>query len=960
MTTMRTFDSIRAVHVVRAAKQLVLAGLAGLGLALLALLAGPASPAAAATVTIDLYVVAGTTTLPGGQVVPVLGYSTTNAPVDRPGGPLIVATEGDTVEVTVHNELSTTTALLVQGQQMPPDLTGIAPGATKTYSFVADQAGTFLYESGLAPNTQYQTAMGLHGALVVRPANAGQAYADAATAFDTEGVLVMSEIDPALNNTADPSTFDMRKFAPRYTMLNGLAHPDTEPITAAGGDTVLLRYVNAGIQYRSMGVLGTTQTVIGLDGSALGHPVRYAAETIGPGQTADALVLAPAAAEEDQALSVYDASMLLHNSNTAGFGGMYTSINIPGTGPAADTTGPITSAAAYDGTTLSATVDDSARGNNVVAAAEYFVDTLGAPGSGTAMSGAFGSPTEAVSGPLAIGPGKHVVYVRGQDADGNWGGLTSVLVTGADVGGPSTFSPRLAPRVTNHSSPDVAVSATGDDSASGNSTVTGAEYFIDTQGTDGSGVVMTVNTASPVASLDGVIPAAVVNGLPEGDHPIWIHSQDSQGNWGAPVTVNLTVDITGPAASGITVNPSPNNGTLKFNSTVNGVRVVAQTLSDPITGSVNSTIKKAEMFIDTVGANGSGIPMIASDGLFDGSSEGGYADIPLSTVKQMANGPHTIYVHAKDSAGNWGSPGTGTLVVDKAAPTLTSVSISPNPSGGAVSLTLSGTATDTQSAPAAIEWFIGNNDPGPGQGQKVSALSVTGTGPYTVTGQMDVSQLTNGLKQGRFRVRDAAGNWSAVRQANFRITGAALIANLNGAATPDLVSQGATLPKRAKLDAFSLRGSTSYVSFADRTKLKKAGTVQDEDVVKFAKGRWRTWFDGSRYGLTRGGHDLDAIQVVGKKLYFSTKGSVSIRGVKGRGDDADIYLWKGRSIKRVWDASRQGLGKSADVDAIARGAGGELYVSFTKATRVPGLGKVSGDATLRVVGKSWSLEREGR
>ncbi len=313
MTTMRTIHAIRPDVSMRAAlratKRLILAGVSGLGLALLVLLAGPASPASAATVTVDLYVVAGTTTLPGGQVVPVLGYSTTNAAVDRPGGPVIVGHGGDTVEVTVHNELSTATALLFQGQQMPPDLTGIAPGATKTYSFVADQAGTFLYESGLVPNTQYQTAMGLHGALVVRPATAGQAYADAATAFDTEAVLVMSEIDPALNNAANPTTFDMRKFAPRYTMLNGLAYPDTAAITAAGGDTVLLRYVNAGVQYHSMGVLGTTQTVIGLDGSALGHPARYAAETIGPGQTADALVIAPAATEGDQALSVFDASM---------------------------------------------------------------------------------------------------------------------------------------------------------------------------------------------------------------------------------------------------------------------------------------------------------------------------------------------------------------------------------------------------------------------------------------------------------------------------------------------------------------------------------------------------------------------------------------------------------------------------------------------------------------------------
>ena len=65
--------------------------------------------------------------------------------------------------------------------------------------------------------------------------------------------------------------FDMRKFNPRYALMNGRAYPDTAPDRGAGGDTVLLRYVNAGVLYHSMGVLGAGQTVIALDGSPLDH-----------------------------------------------------------------------------------------------------------------------------------------------------------------------------------------------------------------------------------------------------------------------------------------------------------------------------------------------------------------------------------------------------------------------------------------------------------------------------------------------------------------------------------------------------------------------------------------------------------------------------------------------------------------------------------------------------------------
>ena len=83
---------------------------------------------------------------------------------------------------------------------------GTAARRPKSYTFTATNPGTFLYEAGLLPNAEHQAAMGLYGALIVRPTSApdvvipGQAYADAATTFVDEAVLVLSEIDPALNN----------------------------------------------------------------------------------------------------------------------------------------------------------------------------------------------------------------------------------------------------------------------------------------------------------------------------------------------------------------------------------------------------------------------------------------------------------------------------------------------------------------------------------------------------------------------------------------------------------------------------------------------------------------------------------------------------------------------------------------------------------------------------------------
>jgi len=956
--------------------------LAGGALAVMVALMGPATAAHAATVPIDLYAVTGTTTL-GAQTVNVWGYNTTGVAATQPGGPTLIVTAGDTVQVTLHNRLAEASAVLFQGQNMIPDRTGVAASADNAltpYTFVASKPGTYLYEAGLVPNGQHQVAMGLYGALIVRPATAGQAYDDATTAYDDEAVLVLSEIDPALNNAANPAAFDMRKYAPRYSLINGKAYPNTDLIPAtAAGNKVLLRYVNAGIGYHSMASLGAEQRVIALDGSPLNLSRRYVAETFGPGQTADAILVAPAAGAGDNRLAIYDGSLLLHNSNTAGTGGMLTFVTVAGTGPGLDTTGPVTSAVAYAAGTLTATVNDAATGGGTISAAEYFMDTVGAPGSGTAMTGS-GSGSVNVTALVPAPTGQHILYVRGQDSATNWGPLSSVLVTGADATGPTTKSPLLTPSLTN-GSVAVAVHATGDDTASGGSNITAAEFTIDgvcpaTQVPDCS---MTVNLAAPIASLDATINVATVNALGEGTYTVSIRSQDAAGSWGAPVSIDLVVDKAGPTTTSVSAAPTPNNGTLPFNVSTPAVRVTA-TLTD-----ATSNIGSAEAFIDTVTANGTGIGVRATDGTYNSPSEAGYFDIPLATVAQLANGNHTIYVHAKDAAGNWGSTATTTLLIDKIKPLVSAVTATPNPTLGATSVNLTAQATDTLTAVNRAEWFTGV-DPSLGN---ATPMTVTGTGPWSLSSApIDVSSWNEGAYTLNVRARDAAGNWSVNASTVLQVRGPLYLSTFGSTNPPgvggtaddaDIYSWSGTafsraidvttapygLPAGANVDGFDRASATTfYMSFTGQVNVPGIGNVQDEDVVFFNGTSWSLFFDGSVRGLTGGSAtDLDAISIVGGQLYFSTDNGAIPPGAGGVGDDADIYLWNGASTyTRVIDASAAPytLPAAANVDGFVRVDATHFYLSFSAtSTTVPVLGAVQDEDVVYYNNGVWSVYFDG-
>ncbi|GAA2159156.1 FtsP/CotA-like multicopper oxidase with cupredoxin domain [Humibacillus xanthopallidus] len=959
-------------------QRLALSLVGGVGLVVLGALVGPASSARAATVPIDLYASTGTMSLPGmASPVPVWGYRSSAGSVTAPGGPVITVTAGDLVQVTLHNALPEPTALLFTGQPMPPDRTGAAAGTTKTYSFTAGRPGTYLYEAGLVPNGQHQGAMGLHGALVVRPATPGQAY-DASTAFDTEQVLVLSEIDTALNTRPSPDTFDMRQFNPRYFLVNGKVHPNTDAVTATSGQKVLLRYVNAGNQYHSMAVLGADQLVVGIDGNKVPFARRYVAETFGPGQTTDAIVTAPTTTT-NRRLPIYDASMTLHNSNTAGVGGMLTFLTVSGSGTPTDTMGPVARPVAFAAGTLTATLDETTTGGAAVQSAEYYLDSVAASATPMTLSGA-ASPTRTASAPATVPSGSHVLYVRGRDALGNWGPFGSVLVNGGDTTGPSTTSATLTPALTNTAAGStVAVHATADDTASGGSAISLGEYFIDTPATDanrGAGVPMTANVAAPTASLDAVIPTSALTPLTGGTHTVSIRGRDAAGNWGTVTTATLTVDRTAPAVHGLTVAPSPNNGTLSYNVGISAVRLTAGSITD-----TGSTVAAAEAFIDAVGANGTGIPVVALDGLYNSASEAAYANIPLSTVTALSTGSHVISVHAKDAAGNWGAVATTTLVVDKVAPTVTGQAVTPNPTGTATSVTLTATGNDANTVVTAAEWYRGA-DPGAGN---ATAMTVTpGTGSRPLTATIAVQTWNEGSYPLFVRARDAAGNWSTPVSVTLLVRGPVTFSTLGNSLPPgaggtaddadlytwsgtaytrtfDASAVTAPLPAGANVDGFSRVDATHfYLSFTDAVVVPGLGTVQDEDVVYRNGTSWQLWFDGSAHGLgTSANLDLDAISVTGSTLSFSTTGNTNPPGVGGTADDADVYTWNGASFARVWDASANGIPAAANLDGFKRVDATSFYASFAADTTVPVLGAVQDEDVVRSSAGTWSVYFDG-
>ena len=201
-------------------------------------------------------------------------------------GPTLIVTEGQTVTVTLNNNLPTSagnTSILFSGftATATGGVAGLltqeaAPGGSVVYSFVASTPGTHAYYSGTQGDLQVE--MGLYGAIVVVPktpvdCNAGaaartnlygqtdyattagiqgapekdfrlatSAYDSAKTCYDREYLFQFSEMDPNIHHQADVQVQAAGKctagaagcslnvptepYHPAYFMINGRSMPD--------------------------------------------------------------------------------------------------------------------------------------------------------------------------------------------------------------------------------------------------------------------------------------------------------------------------------------------------------------------------------------------------------------------------------------------------------------------------------------------------------------------------------------------------------------------------------------------------------------------------------------------------------------------------------------------------------------------------------------------------------------
>jgi hypothetical protein len=419
-----------------------------------------------------------------------------------------------------------------------------------------------------------------------------------------------------------------------------------------------------GAAYKITIAFSGTETVTGTPRIQLNtSPTAYATYTSGSGTSTLTFNYTVAAGNISSRLDYFSTAALQTNGGTirnAGTNatltlpalqsandGVYASNNPIDGGPAVSSLTATPSPTKSVAPTINAKVTDSFSYN--ITGAEYWVDNAsGAPGTGTALSITGSGTSVTVSGTLSasvfngLGYGSHTIYVDAQDsfASTNWGAKVSQTFI-KDTQGPAVISPTVTPSPTN-SAPSI--SATVADTYS---PVAAAEYFIDTAGAAGTGTALTIIGSGTTVSVSGTIPSAVFAGLSQGTHTVYVDGEDNLGNWGPQTSTTFVVDTHGPTVTTVGVTPSPTN--------------VAPSISASISDSYDS-IANAEYFVDTAGTAGTGTALTVSGTTATGT---------LANFSSLSDGPHTLYVDAKDAAGNWGSTNSQSFIKDSQIPTVT-------------------------------------------------------------------------------------------------------------------------------------------------------------------------------------------------------------------------------------------------------------------------------------------------
>jgi hypothetical protein len=288
-------------------------------------------------------------TMPTGEVVRMWGFALDSSfeamdggPATVPGPTLIVGPGDGTLNIHLDNNLTEPVSIIVPGQSavLSPIWSGgrvmsftteTPPGnaAAVIYTWNNLKAGTYLYQSGTNPAVQVQ--MGLYGAMK-KDALLNQAYNSAATIYDSDVVLIFSEIDPVLHDAVAAGNYGPGKlvtstvdYEPKYFLINGEPYYSGRPLINSGrvGDGVLLRFLNAGLRTHVPVIQGMNLTVIAEDGNLFAYPSNLYAPSLPAGKTMDAMINASSSGM----FPLYDRKLNLTNKGVFP-GGMLAYLNI--------------------------------------------------------------------------------------------------------------------------------------------------------------------------------------------------------------------------------------------------------------------------------------------------------------------------------------------------------------------------------------------------------------------------------------------------------------------------------------------------------------------------------------------------------------------------------------------------------------------------------------------------------
>jgi FtsP/CotA-like multicopper oxidase with cupredoxin domain len=208
--------------------------------------------------------------------------------------------DGDPMTVpphTVNGEIITTPIPEDSGTQ--PIEGPVMEGQRFTYHFIANHVGTYWYHCHV--DVQEHVQMGMYGAIVVQPVgSSNQAYLDTPT-FNKQYTFVLSEMDSTghqidYNNIYNNGpVMNWTHYQPDYFLINGKAYPATltDPntsITCKPGQTILLRFVDAGSEVRTISFPGLHPQIIATDGRKLDNPYTEDTLRIGPAERYDLIL----------------------------------------------------------------------------------------------------------------------------------------------------------------------------------------------------------------------------------------------------------------------------------------------------------------------------------------------------------------------------------------------------------------------------------------------------------------------------------------------------------------------------------------------------------------------------------------------------------------------------------------------------------------------------------------------